>query len=158
MRILISGASGLVGVHLIPTLKAKGHEVFKLVRKTPKASDEIQWDADNGFAELEQEKLENFNVVIHLAGENIAGGSWTDERKKRLIESRTIGTRVLVEALKKTKNPPKVFISASAEGFYGDGKDEITGAVLSVTEIVRLHIEAFPQSSVAVQVRVKLNS
>ena len=70
MKILISGASGLVGTHLIPTLKAKGHSVFKLVRKTPKISDEINWDAETGFTESEQAKLAGFDAVIHLAGEN----------------------------------------------------------------------------------------
>jgi uncharacterized protein len=125
LKILISGASGLVATHLIPTLKAKGHSVFKLVRKTAKLSDEIQWDAEKGFAESEQAKLEKFDAVIHLAGDNIAEGSWTAEKKKRLRDSRVIGTRVLVDALKNTQSPPKIFISASAEGFYGDGKDEI---------------------------------
>ena len=125
MKILISGASGLVGTHLIPTLKAKGHSVFKLVRKTAKLSDEINWDAEKGFVESEQAKLEGFDAVIHLAGENIGEGSWTEERKKRLRDSRVVGTRVLVDGLKKTQSPPKIFISASAEGIYGDGKDEV---------------------------------
>lgn len=125
MKILISGASGLLGTHLIPTLKAKGHEVHKLVRKTPKLSDEIQWDAEKGVAEGEQSKLEDFDAVIHLAGSNIGEGSWTEEKKKRDRDSRIVGTRVLIDALKKCENPPKSFIAASAEGFYGDGKDEI---------------------------------
>ena len=62
MKILISGASGLVGTHLIPTLKAKGHEVYRLVRKTPKGADEIQWDAGEGVSDEEQGKLENFKT------------------------------------------------------------------------------------------------
>jgi hypothetical protein len=119
MKILISGASGLVGTHLIPTLTAKGHEVLKLVRKPPKSADEIQWDAEKGFTDEEKAKLEAFDAVIHLAGENIAGGSWSQEQKKRLRDSRIIGTRVLVEALKSLKKKPKIFIAASAEGFYG---------------------------------------
>jgi uncharacterized protein (TIGR01777 family) len=125
MKILISGASGLVGTHLIPTLKAKGHEVYKLVRKTPKAVDEIEWNAEKGIVESELPKLENFGAVIHLAGDNVADGNWTDEKKRRIRESRTVGTRVLVASLKKLANPPKIFIGASAIGFYGSRGDEI---------------------------------
>ncbi len=123
MKILISGASGLVGTNLIPTLSA--HEVYKLVRKAPKATDEIQWDAEKGFGESEKSKLENFDAVVHLAGDNVASESWSDEKKRKIKESRTVGTKVLVDALKRCKSPPKHFISASAIGFYGDGKDEI---------------------------------
>jgi uncharacterized protein (TIGR01777 family) len=125
MKILISGASGLVGKHLTPTLKAKGHEVYKLVRKTPKSSDEIRWDAEKGFSETEQAKLENFDAVVHLAGDNVASENWSDEKKRKIKDSRVVGTRVLVDALKQGKNPPKIFVSASAVGFYGDRRDEV---------------------------------
>jgi uncharacterized protein (TIGR01777 family) len=110
---------------LIPTLEAKGHEVFKLVRKAPQAADEIQWDSEKGFSESERAKLENFDAVIHLAGDNIASENWSDEKKKKVRDSRVLGTKVLVEALKDLQNPPKHFIAASAIGYYGDGKDEI---------------------------------
>ncbi len=125
MKILISGASGLIGTNLISTLEAKGHEIYKLVRKTPQSFDEIQWDAENGFSETEQAKLENFETVVHLAGDNVAGGSWTKEKKERIKNSRVVGTKILVDGLKKCKNPPKHFISASAIGFYGDRRDEV---------------------------------
>lgn len=124
MKILISGASGLIGKHLIPTLEAKGHEVFSLVRKAPRNEREIQWDSESGFSDDEQARLEGFDVVYHLAGENIAQ-TWTKENKERIKSSRTVGTRVLVGALNKTKNPPKHFIAASAIGYYGDRKDDI---------------------------------
>lgn len=124
MKIIVSGASGLVGTHLIPTLKAKGHEVYKLVRKTPKNADEIQWDSTRGIIESELAKIENFDAVIHLAGDNVGDGSWTEEKKRSIRESRTVGTRVLVESLKKLQNPPKTFIGASAIGFYGNRGDE----------------------------------
>jgi len=125
MKILISGSSGLVGTHLIPTLEEKGHEVYKLVRQTPKSSDEILWDAKKGFSETEQAKLENFDAVVHLAGDNVASENWSKEKKRKIKDSRVVGTRVLVDALKKTQNPPKIFVSASAIGFYGDRKDEV---------------------------------
>ncbi len=125
MKILISGASGLVGEHLTPTLLAKDYEVHKLVRKTPSNSDEIQWNAETGFSESEKVKLENFDAVVHLAGDNVASENWSDEKKRKIKESRTVGTRVLVDALKNLQNPPKHFISASAIGFYGNRGDEI---------------------------------
>ena len=125
MKILISGASGLIGTNLIPTLEAKKHFVCKLVRTPPKAEDEIQWDAEKGFSDGEKARLEKFDAVIHLAGDNIASENWSDEKKKRIHDSRVLGTRVLVSALKDLKDPPETFISASATGFYGDRKDEV---------------------------------
>lgn len=114
----------MVSGELIPVLEAKGHEIYKLSRSKPEGANDIQWDAYEGFAESEFEKLEGIDAVIHLAGENV-GETWTDEKKKRIKKSRVEGTRTLVDALAKLDDPPKIFVSASAIGFYGDRGDEI---------------------------------
>lgn len=125
MKILITGSTGLVGTHLIPTLTDKGHEVVRLVRKAPKDNSEIRWDAESGFSESEKAKLEGFDAVVHLAGDNVASGSWNEAKKRSIRDSRVVGTRVLVDALATLENPPKTFISASAIGFYGNRGDEL---------------------------------
>lgn len=121
MRIAITGASGLVGSALIPVLTAAGHQVLRLVRRTP-AQNEIAWDPERG--QLDREALEGVDAVIHLAGENVGEGRWTEERKHRILESRTKGTRLLAENLAALKQKPSVLISASAVGYYGNRGDE----------------------------------
>ena len=107
MKILITGASGLVGSPLVQSLSQKGHEVVRLVRhqKGAKAG-EIYWNPMAGS--LDKSALEGlkFDAVIHLAGENIAGGRWNEDRKKRIRDSRIKGTRVLAESLAHLQHPP----------------------------------------------------
>jgi uncharacterized protein len=122
MRIAISGASGLVGTALIPALEAQGHEVTRLVRTAPRTG-EIEWHPNQD--EVSPTKLEGFDVIINLAGENIAGGRWTDEQKRKIRDSRVNGTHLLSEAMAKMERKPRAFICASATGIYGDRDDEV---------------------------------
>jgi uncharacterized protein (TIGR01777 family) len=122
LKILISGASGLLGSTLIPFLRTGGHTVLQLVRRQPKKeNNEIRWDPANGTIDLDDTDM--IDAVIHLSGENIGEGHWSPEKKKRIIDSRVKSTRLIAETISKMKNPPKVFLSASAIGFYGHRGD-----------------------------------
>ena len=123
MRILICGASGLIGKALTKTLEAKGCELLLAGRKEPQDERQTKWTIEDGFAE--PERLEGLDAVIHLAGESVSALRWTDEKKASIRSSRVDGTRSVVDALAKLKSRPKVLISGSAVGFYGDRDDEI---------------------------------
>ena len=123
MKILVSGSHGLVGTALGKSLAAKGHELFALVRHAPETPSEVEWYPERGSLALS--RLEGMDAVVHLAGESIAEGRWSDEKKKRISESRVKGTTVLSEALGNLKHPPQTLISASAIGYYGNRNDEI---------------------------------
>ena len=124
MNILITGSSGLVGSALIPALSAEGHRVSRLVRsKLDMGIRDTYWDPSS--KELYSPPLEGLDAVIHLAGESIASGRWTKARKERIQQSRVMGTRLLAMSLAKLANPPKVLISASAIGYYGDRGFEV---------------------------------
>lgn len=128
MKIVISGASGLIGTALTDSLKKDGHTVIPLTRSKSNSEQSIHWNIESG--EIESEKLENTDVIIHLAGENISGdnpiqGRWTEERKEKILNSRVKGTSLLADTITKLNNPPKVFISASAIGYYGDRNAEL---------------------------------
>src|SRR3982751_5458331 len=124
MRILVSGSTGLVGSALAQSLTAKGHAVVRLVRSAPKDKrTEVSWDPERGT--LDAAELEGIDAAVHLAGENLAEGRWTDEKKRRIRESRVMGTRLLSETLAKLERKPAVLVSASAVGFYGSRGDEL---------------------------------
>jgi uncharacterized protein (TIGR01777 family) len=124
MKILISGSHGLVGQALIKSLTTDGHEIVRLVRHERSAgASEIEWHPNQGRIDAEQ--LEGFDVVVHLAGENIASGRWTEEKKRSIRESRVKGTSLLSESLARLSRPPSLFLSASAIGYYGDRGDEL---------------------------------
>lgn len=121
-RILISGASGTIGKSLVPFLRTCGHEVIRLVRDRDDASDDVLfWDPYRNLLDLEA--AGPVDAVISLNGVDISRGKWTEKQKQKIIDSRVIPTRVLVEKMRQMKQPPGVFISSSAIGFYGEGGD-----------------------------------
>jgi hypothetical protein len=123
-RILVSGASGTIGSVLVPFLRTCGHEVIRLVRKKKDLlPDEYFWDPYKGILDLET--AGPIDAVINLNGVDISRGRWTAHQKKRIIDSRTMSTRLLVEKMKGLDPKPGVFISSSAIGFYGDGENQI---------------------------------
>ena len=124
MKILITGASGLIGKALQTSFRDKGHEMLLASRSEAKVAGHIQWSADTGFRDEDLSRLEGLDAVIHLAGENVSGLRWTDEKKKSIRDSRVFGTRSMIETFDKLADKPKLFISGSAIGFYGDRGDD----------------------------------
>jgi uncharacterized protein len=124
MKVLISGGSGLVGTALTGSLRSEGHTVARLVRPDGEASaNDIRWDAASGFINLDA--MEAADAVVNLNGASIGGGRWTPARKKLLVTSRVDSTRFLVNSLARLKQKPRVFVSASAIGYYGNRGDEV---------------------------------
>ena len=122
MKIIVTGATGLVGSALVPKLLADGHQVTRLVRRATRgtggasATTDVLWNPAEGT--IDAERLEGHDAAVHLAGENIAE-RWTEEKKRRIVESRAKGTRLLSETLARLKEKPRTLVSASAVGFYG---------------------------------------
>ena len=124
MKVLIAGATGLVGTALKRSFDKKGIDVSDLVRTAANIGlPEVEWHPNKG--EINAAALEGFDAVINLAGESIAEGRWSEEKKKRIRESRIQGTKLLSETIATLSRPPKVFLCASATGFYGNRGDEI---------------------------------
>ncbi|MBI1318535.1 MAG: TIGR01777 family protein [Candidatus Hydrogenedens sp.] len=121
MQVAITGASGLVGTALQKALAARGDTPRPLVRSGMPAEGEISWDPSSG--RLNPRDLEGIDAIVNLSGESVAGGRWTAARKERILQSRIDSTRTLCNALASMPLPPKVLVSASAMGFYGDTGD-----------------------------------
>ena len=115
-RIAVTGASGLIGSALVGHLKSQGHTVQRLVRRTPISSDEVQWDPQTGFVDLEP--LNGVDAVIHLAGVGVGDKRWNKKYKAEILNSRLLGTTAIAAAVAELQ--PQVFISASAIGWYGE--------------------------------------
>jgi uncharacterized protein len=124
MKIVVAGGSGFVGEPLVQRLIARGDDIAVLTRNPSKvrAGRPLQWDAKTQSSWSGD--VATADVVINLAGENIAEGRWTDARKRQLIDSRLNATRAIVEAFRNARPHPRTLINASATGFYGDRKDE----------------------------------
>ena len=125
MRVLITGGSGLLGGAIASELSSRGHECWGVSRRerpaSPPFSRWLAWD----LVAPNPPKLEGIDAVVHLAGEPVAEGRWTKSRKRNILESRTLGTNGLVDALAYLERRPKVLLAASAVGYYGDRGDEL---------------------------------
>lgn len=120
--IAITGASGMIGSALAAHLQAQGHRPIALVRRPPQAPDEVFWSPDTG--EIDSAALEGVDAVVHLAGQSIAARRWDQAFRRRILESRVEGTRLLSTTLGALEQPPDALICASATGYYGDRADE----------------------------------
>jgi uncharacterized protein (TIGR01777 family) len=128
MKVIVTGSTGLVGSALVLSLLSDGHEVTRLVRggaqgfRAPGTA-AVHWNPERG--ELDAKELEGHDAAVHLAGESVAEGRWDEAKKRRILESRQKGTSLLAGALASLSAKPKVLVSASATGFYGDRGDEV---------------------------------
>lgn len=120
-RVLVTGVSGPIGAVLLPYLESQGAHVVRLVRGPAQGADQISWDP---LKPISPGAVSGFDCVVHLAGESIVG-RWTDDKKRRVRESRVLGTQHLATALSQTLKGPRVLICASAVGYYGNRGDEI---------------------------------
>jgi uncharacterized protein (TIGR01777 family) len=121
VRIAITGSSGLIGTALAAALQDAGHDLLRVVRHAPTGRTEVQWGIDAGF--IDADALEGVEAIVHLAGESI-GQRWRDDVRRRVLDSRVNGTRLIAEAAAGLASRP-VLLCASAIGFYGDRGDEI---------------------------------
>ncbi|MFF1644014.1 TIGR01777 family oxidoreductase [Streptomyces sp. NPDC058240] len=120
-RIAVTGASGLIGAALVRSLRADGHEVVRLVRHPARAGDEVEWDPGRGYVDVAG--LVGCDAVVHLAGAGVGDHRWTAAYKREIRDSRVLGTAAIAEAVASLDVPPKVLLSGSAIGYYGDTGD-----------------------------------
>jgi uncharacterized protein len=123
VRIAVTGSTGLIGTALVTSLHAAGHDIVRLVRRAPRAADEVSWDPTRGTVDLDG--LAGVDGAVHLAGAGVGDHRWTAAYKKTILGSRVDGTRTLATALARLDPLPRVLVSGSAVGFYGDRGDEV---------------------------------
>ncbi|CAL9400815.1 MULTISPECIES: TIGR01777 family oxidoreductase [Streptomyces] len=121
MRIAVTGSSGLIGRALVDSLRADGHEVLRLVRRPPRAGDEVEWDPRRQY--VDAAGLVGCEAVVHLAGAGVGDHRWTEAYKREIRDSRVLGTAAVAEALASLDTPPRTLVVGSAVGYYGDTGD-----------------------------------
>jgi len=122
VRVLVAGASGLIGTELVGALRAEGHDVRRLVRRRPSADDEVNWAPS--ARTIDVRVMGEVDAVVNLSGASIGRIPWAPGYRRELLDSRIAATRTLADAMNQVRTPPKVFISGSAVGFYGDRPGE----------------------------------
>src|SRR5213595_543435 len=123
MDIAITGSRGLIGSALVPALARAGHRPVRIVRGAPAGTDELAWDPAAGA--IDAAGLEGVDAVVHLAGAGIGDRRWNDAYKRELVDSRVLGTGLIARTIAGLTRPPRVLVSASAVGWYGDRGDEV---------------------------------
>jgi uncharacterized protein (TIGR01777 family) len=156
MRVVVTGSHGLIGSALVEDLRTSGHDVVQLVRSAPSGPDEVQWDPAAGTVDLAG--LAGADAVVHLAGAGVGDHRWTNEYKRAIRDSRILSTRTLVKALTSLDPMPRVLISGSAIGFYGDRGDEVLteqsgpGAGFLADVVTAWEAEATPAAEAGIRV------
>ncbi len=156
VKIAVTGSTGLIGTALVTRLHQAGHDVVRLVRHAPRRPDEVAWDPEAGTVDVE--RLAGVEAAVHLAGAGVGDKRWTEDYKRVIRDSRVLGTRTLVKALTSLDPLPRVLVSGSAVGFYGDrGDEELTeespGGHGFLADVVRAwEAETEPASAAGVRV------
>src|SRR4051794_23328634 len=123
MRVAVTGSHGLIGSALVQRLRDEGHTVVRVVRSTPSGDGEVRWDPDAGT--IDGRGLAGVDGVVHLAGEGLGEKRWSDEQKRRIVDSRVKGTALLAKTIAALDPKPSVFVCGSAIGAYGLRGDEV---------------------------------
>jgi len=123
VKVAVTGASGLIGTALVDALRGQGHEVLTLVRRAPTAASEVRWDPHAGT--IEAQRLEGVDAAVHLAGAGVGDRRWSTAYRKAILDSRVSGTTLLAQTLAGLEHKPRVLLSASAVGWYGDTGDKL---------------------------------
>jgi uncharacterized protein len=125
MKVLVTGARGLIGSALVPQLRAGGRDVARLTRSQPRQPGEFRWDPEAG--EIDAAAFDGVDAIVHLAGETVAG-RWTEGKKRRIRDSRVLGTRLIAERAAGAARRPRALVCASAIGYYGHRTEPVTEA------------------------------